>query len=522
MKNIKPILRLITGCGLFITLLAACGGSGGGSNSATVTETDNEAPDSSNTNSLLDDELRNLITNQGLTGDPSTNRNLPTINDPLAQLGKQLFFSKSLGGEFDAACVSCHHPVLGGGDSLALPVGTEAINPDLLGPGRIHSTGIPPVPRNSPTVFNVGLWDSGLFWDSRLESLGKEVNANGADSGIRTPDSRFGVADINAGSNLVVAQARFPVTSADEMKTSRFENGSSNDAIRNHLAARIGNYAEGSDELASTMWLSQFQAAFDSTDTAEQLITFDNIALAIGEYERSMVFINNPWKEYVEGNNAALSEQQKQGAILFFTAIDDGGAGCSSCHSGDQFTDGLHHVIAFPQIGPGKGDGSNDDFGRARETANDNERYHFRTASLLNISVTAPYSHSGAYATLQQVVRHYNNPRDRIADFFEDGGWCQLEQFETITDCENLYPDAQANSELALQQLNRERNNNTTLFQNTTINNNETEQIVLFLESLTDPCVTDRVCLEPWIADPALSGPDGMQLNAIGETGDLL
>nr|WP_240554950.1 cytochrome c peroxidase [Oceanicoccus sagamiensis] len=368
------------------------------------------------------------------------------------------------------------------------------------------------------------MWDSGLFWDSRVESLGKDTGANGAASGIRTPDSVFATADSNAGDNLVAAQARFPVTSVDEMKTTDFEDGSSNASIRSHLAARIGNYGEGSGELASSTWVSEFQAAFASSEAAEELISFDNIALAISEYERSMVFIDSPWKDYIEGNNNALSNQQKQGAILFLTSVDDGGAGCASCHSGDQFSDGLHHVIAFPQIGPGKGDGdgNNDDFGRARETGNRNDRYHFRTASLLNISATAPYGHSGAYETLRQVVRHYDNPRGRVADFFDQGGWCQLQQFADISDCASLYPFAETNSNQALQQLNRERDNNTALFQNTQINNNETDQIVAFLQALTDPCVEDRDCLAPWIADPALPGPDGMQLNAIGEDGDLL
>ncbi|MDJ0919320.1 MAG: cytochrome c peroxidase, partial [Woeseiaceae bacterium] len=63
-----------------------------------------------------------MIAAQGLTGDPTTGRDLPSINDPLAQLGKLLFFSKSLSGDFDTACASCHHPALGGGDGLALPV----------------------------------------------------------------------------------------------------------------------------------------------------------------------------------------------------------------------------------------------------------------------------------------------------------------------------------------------------------------------------------------------------------------
>ena len=88
------------------------------------------------------------------------------------------------------------------------------VDPDLIGPGRVHPSGEPTVPRNSPTTFNVALWDKVLFWDGRVESLGKTPGANGNDGlGIRTPDSRYGIADPQAGEDLVIAQSRFPVTS---------------------------------------------------------------------------------------------------------------------------------------------------------------------------------------------------------------------------------------------------------------------------------------------------------------------
>ena len=469
-----------------------------------------------------DAELRNIIQTLGLTGDPTIGRTLPDINDPLPQLGKLLFFSKSLGGDFDSACVTCHHPTLGGTDNLALPVGTGAVNANLLGEGRTHQEGLPLVPRNSPTVFNIAFNDSGLFWDSRVESLGKEFGANGADSGIRTPDTPLGTSDIAAGENLTTAQARFPVTSTEEMKGDTFENGSTGDEVREHLAARIGNYGIGTGELSTNLWLNEFQTAFASTESAENLITFDNIAHAIGEYERSMIFVDNPWKAYVDGNNNALTEQQKEGAILFFTSIDEDGGGCFMCHSGDAFSDGLHHTIAFPQIGPGKGDGNNDDFGRERETNNANDRYKFRTPSLLNVAVTAPFGHAGAYDSLQEVLAHYNNPGDTADDYFDDGGWCQLAQFQSINNCASLYPDAEDNTELALDKLQRERRQNTTLFENINLNGNERAAIVAFLQALTDPCVEDRQCLADWIADPTTTGPDAQQLNGIDSSGGLL
>ncbi|MEM7000295.1 MAG: cytochrome c peroxidase [Pseudomonadota bacterium] len=507
-------------------IATACGGSGGASSDAIATGNDTATtPPVTNQPPAppadpLDEELRILIEDHGLIGDAAFNRTLPSITDPLPQLGKVLFFSKSLGGGFDAACVTCHHPNLGGADGLSLPVGVGANNPDLLGPGRTHGSGVPNVPRNSPTVFNVGLWDSGLFWDSRVESFGKEEFANGGVSDIRTPDTPFATADPAAGANLAAAQARFPITSADEMKTANFEIGGSNTDVRNHLAARIGGYGIGAGELGNNNWLTLFQDAL-GTGTADDLITFDNIAHALGEYERSMVFVEHAFGAYVQGDNEALTDQQKQGAILFFTDAENGGGGCANCHSGDRFTDEAHHLIAFPQIGHGKGDGNSDDFGRARETGDDSQRYHFRTPSLLNIAVSAPYGHAGAYATLDEVLNHYNNPRGTVDDFFDDGGVCSLAQFVDHADCETLYPAAVANSELALDQLAEERRAGVAQFVDTDLNGNERAAIVAFLEALTDPCVIDPACMAPWVANPA-EDPDGNQLDAVDNLGDPL
>ena len=469
----------------------------------------------------VDQALIARINQMGLNQHPQ--RTLPNIADPLPQLGMELFFSKSLGGDFDSACVSCHHPLLGGSDGLSMPVGTGAVNPDVLGLGRVHNTGEPNVPRNAPTVFNAGLWDRGLFHDSRVESLNFVAGSNGAIGTIRTPDSEFGSADSQAGSNLVEAQARFPVTSSVEMKGDTFEADGDGDDIRDHLAARIGNYGIGENELDHQAWLAKFQAAFGVNSSAEDLITYAKIGEAIGEYERSMVFVNHPWQQYMDGDTTALSEEAKAGALLFFTPPNQGGAGCVACHSGQLFSDEQHHVVAFPQIGFGVGDGdtADDDFGRERETGNRNDRYHFRTASLLNLAVTAPYGHSGSFNDLQQVVRHYVNPQRSIQRHFDDNNptglneMCRLPQLQTMEDCDSLYPNAQTNSEAALAQLQSELQAGTSRFpRGLNLDNTQVNQLVAFLEALTDPCVLDESCLADWIPDES-DAIDEHQLNAI-------
>ena len=237
-----------------------------------------------------------------------------------------------------------------------------------------------------------------------------------------------------------------------------------------------------------------------------------------------MVFINSPWQSYLNGDLTALNEQQKQGALLFFTSPQDGGAGCVNCHNGPTFSDENHHTIGFPQIGPGKGFGTSgdDDFARASISGNDSERYSFRTPSLLNVAVTAPYTHSGAYQTLDQVLRHYDNPRREVNDYIDEQAWCRLPQFINTENCGNLYPNVGTNSTNAINKLRNDQRTGASLLQNINLNNGERTQLINFLESLTDPCVESRECLAPWIADSVNDNPDGQVLIATDINGQAL
>jgi cytochrome c peroxidase len=440
-----------------------------------------------------DAKLRELIEENGLAGDPAAGIDAPSIEDPLAQLGKKLFFSKSLGGDFDAACVTCHHPALGGGDDLAMSIGVHADDPDLLGPGRTHPDGDLTVPRNAPTTFNIAIWQRALFWDSRVESL----NGDGAPP-IRTPDSAFGVPDDEAGSSLAEAQARFPVTSADEMRGFEFVAGGSNDELRTALEDRLTE---------DDRWVAEFEAVYGDGE-----ITYGRIAEAIGAYERSQLFVDTPWRAYVEGDRWAIGPMAKRGALLFFRSVEEGGAGCASCHSGDFFTDESFSSISAPQIGRGKGDGATgtSDFGRERETGEPEDRYTFRTPTLLNVAETGPYLHSGAYDNLADVIRHHFDPQGAVMHYdpasvpdaaSEDFMANTIEMIDYLQTSERVIDSF--NEPVGYKEL-------------------EIKALVAFLETLTDPCVVDRECLAPWVADPATDDVDGNLLVAFDDNGDPL
>jgi cytochrome c peroxidase len=470
----------------------------------------------------VDVELRAVILANGLNGDPRGQRRLPSIDDPLPQLGKLLFFSKALSAKNDTACASCHHPALGGADGLSLSIGVGAQAPDLVGPGRRRADGQILVGRNANTFFNSGLFDQVLFWDGRVESLGKEAGAGGSASGIRTPATGFGIADPLAGPNLLAAQARSPVVTAPEMRADGFPTLSQAE-LREHIAARLGNFGTGQGGLPPSQWLSRFRSAFGApAGSAEQLISFANIMLAIAEYQRSATFVDTPWRRYIQGDNSALSDTAKRGALVFFKDVGQGGGQCAQCHKGDFFTDEKFHAIGFPQIGPGMGDAGRDDLGRQRSNGDMGQTRAFRTPSLLNVELSAPYGHAGAYATLTQVMEHYVFPQDTVNAFLASRQWCSLPQLAADAGCSSDVTDVERNTRAGLARMEAVRAASPTTGMpviNVMLGSPEdTPRLVEFMKALTDPCLKDRACLSRWIPRPD-EAPDGLQLNAVDALG---
>ncbi len=452
----------------------------------------------------------------GLTGDPTTDRTLPDISDPKAQLGMKLFFSMGLGGDRDTACASCHHPALAGGDALSLPIGVGADDPTVVGSGRTHPSGGPTVPRNAPTTFNTGLWDQVLYHDGRIESLDKFINANGDPGdtglGIATPDSDVDendirLADPDAGNNLPSAESRFPVTVAEVMRgfdVNEFAALTTNAEIRTAIETRLAD--------TNFTWGDEFTGVY-----GDPAITYARIAEAIGEYERSQVFVNNAWKTFMEGDDTAISAAARRGALLFMLPTRVDGASCVTCHRGDRFTDEQFHVLGMPQIGVGKGDGTTgtDDFARFRVTGTDNDTYRFRTPSLLNVTETGPWGHAGAYTTLEAAIRHHLDPQVAFDNY-------DINQLEASIVSSGQTDDMQTNTQAALDKLAADRLAGLSLLPQDSLTDEEINDLIEFLKTLTDPCLSDRACLAPWIPDSSVTDPDGLRLNAVDGNGTAL
>jgi cytochrome c peroxidase len=140
----------------------------------------------------------------------------------------------------------------------------------------------------------------------------------------------------------------------------------------------------------------QFLAIFGSEE-----ITEENVGKAIATFERVIQSGNSPWDRYTVGRDeTAVSEAAKRGHELHM-----GKAGCSQCHVGVNFTDapfGLYH-----NIGVGM-DAEEPDLGRYVVTGEEADKGAFKTPTLRDVALTAPYMHDGSQATLEEVLEFYD------------------------------------------------------------------------------------------------------------------
>lgn len=453
-------------------------------------------------NNELDSQLDVLIKYHRLSADALENsaQQPLDIHSPRAQLGKILFFSPTLSGDGDVACASCHHPLLGGDDDLALSVGVNPIDAKIVGTQRKVRLGQPLVARNAPTTFNSSLWKKSMFYDGRVERL----NAfSESPAHISTPDVKYGERDFNV-DNLLQAQAGFPVTSQDEMRD-RYKKNKSNQALRKQLTEKIIQEAKKDEKEGSISWRDLFEVVYpqDKSKSLDALINFKRIQTLLADYEQSQLFVNNPWFAYLKGDKQAINDDAKKGALLFYQTTQKGGAGCVACHSGTLFSDEKFHVLAVPHAGEGK-DTNGDDYGRFLRTGIYDDRYAFRTPSLLNIALSAPYGHSGVFADLESMIRHHLDPEESIKNY----DFANREQIQKGMFNKN----SEAFTQKALAHLKRARQQDRSLLTPLTLSDKQIGYVVEFLNALTDPCTLDEQCLSAWLPNDQEPNPGGRLL----------
>jgi cytochrome c peroxidase len=337
----------------------------------------------------------------------------PEASQAKIELGKFLFYDKILSGNRNISCATCHHPLAGTGDGLALPIGEGGLGLGVTrdtghGANAVHER----VPRNAPHVFNLGAREfTAMFHDGRVAVDYSQPTGFASPAGEQLPHGL---------DNSLAVQALFPPTSGAEMAGQPGENSIANAAAEGWLAGPEGVWGQLAERLRNIPeYVSLFQVAYPNQITNAEDIQFKDAANAIAAFEATAWRADNSrFDQYLRGNKQALSRQERKGLKVFYRK-----ASCASCHSGKFQTDQAFHAIAMPQVGPGKGHNSEgyfdgyEDFGREAVTGDPADRFKFRTPTLRNVALTAPYGHAGAYDTLESVVRHHLSPVDSLYNY---------------------------------------------------------------------------------------------------------
>ena len=275
------------------------------------------------------------------------------------ELGRQLYFDPRLSADGTVSCASCHAPDAGYGKATRFGVGIKG-----------QQGG-----RNSPVSYN-RILSAVQFWDGRAATLEE--------------------------------QAKGPIANPIEM-------GNTHDACTSCLQGIPG-------------YELQFKAIFP-----KEGLTIDTVAKAIASFERTIVSGSSPadyyepllafekafpdeiqdlagfqeddpagFKKYSDLKKASaahpISESAKRGRELFFGMK----ANCTACHVGANFTDEKYHNLGVGMDQP------KPDLGRYEITKDVKEKGAFKTPTIRNVALSAPYMHDGSQKTLEEVVEWYD------------------------------------------------------------------------------------------------------------------
>lgn len=278
--------------------------------------------------------------------DPLKYTGLPPslYSDSLVLLGRLLFFDPILSATNDRSCASCHQPEKGFADGLPMSVATG------------HSG---TVSRNSPTLLNA-VFSERFFHDMRADALEDQLE--------------------------------HVITSDKEFNTTVFE-----------LCKKLSE---------SSSYKKLFADCFPSY--AENPVNKHTVAYAISAYVSSLISMNSPVDKYVRGESKKLPEHVKRGFNLFM-----GKAACGTCHFAPVFNgtvpplyqESESEVLGVPQNPNSKQLVLDSDPGRAAAKLKESAPFYmhsFKTPTVRNIALTAPYMHNGSYQNLEKVIDFYN------------------------------------------------------------------------------------------------------------------
>lgn len=322
---------------------------------------------------------------------------------PVTRLGAMLFHENQLSGNRDINCTSCHHPMFGTTEPIPFSIGTGGSG---MGRGR-HQRNGGITRRHSPHLINLGypeiehmFWDGRVFRDQHTGVLKTPEPALNGENPIEK--------DIAQTFTMALGvQTIFPLVNDLEMMG---ENNDIANAFKTggNLAAWEAIIKRLTTGDLGTRYLEQFKKAFPNATKFH----IGHVGEALGAFlGRSFNVIDTPYDRYLNGDTTALTESEKRGLILF---ADKGS--CTECHNGPHLSDWDFDSAATPQLTPIAYKAPFDQ-GRYEVTGDPDDLFRFRTPSLRNLAITAPYMHNGAFATIEDVIEHYRDPKKSLETY---------------------------------------------------------------------------------------------------------
>lgn len=162
-----------------------------------------------------------------------------------------------------------------------------------------------------------------------------------------------------------------------------------------------------SDLQANAHYPALFKQAFAGTDQ----IDMTQVATALSAFQSSLISLNSRYDHYAHGYHQALTEQEIKGMNVFRSFV----ARCAECHTPPLFTNQQIAVIGTPEP-----DGMAFDAGAGAKAGHKKLRGGFKVPTLRNIALTAPYMHSGRFATLEEATEFYTKGRGHAVPAGED------------------------------------------------------------------------------------------------------
>lgn len=342
------------------------------------------------------------------------------------ELGRMLFFETGLGLEptypvskVSYSCSSCHIPSRGFTAGRFQGIADGAMGFGESGEGRFKNTlytgdevdaqGARPLPVINTTFVTNALWAG-----------------------------TFGTFDANEGTEAAWNQ--------DTLVEINFK-GLKGLEANNERALIVHRQVVNKAVTDSLGYTAMFDAAFPEIPV-DQRYTRQTAAFAIAAYFRTILTNEAPFQNYLKGDKAAMTEQQKKGAVLFF-----GKAGCVSCHNSPSlnalphkfFALGVHNLYQTGQEVFRTGPADKRNLGRGGFTGQAEDMHKFKVPQLYNMKDIDFYFHGASKTSLKEVVEYFNNaipenpdvPSSQLAPQFRPLGLSEQEIDDLVEFLEN-------------------------------------------------------------------------------------